>query len=231
MTEEEAALHAAQQVGHLYTFLTIVAIAGIALIVMAFFGSLTARQAIKRGHLPRTWFWIGFTLPVIGLIALFVAKPGPAAQMHREHWFRALFRRERVWDEGDARGAPRRRVLLDAGLIAVAGLAGLIIGGTSVGWGWGIFWGIVGIGVGAVVLMGVSIVTDRLPQPEPGYTPSEDRPPEPRRVVTLVFPLVLMVVAFWFGGVFGDVLWGVLWGVIGAAGVIAARNAGSISPN
>jgi phosphonate transport system permease protein len=340
VTDEEAARHAADEVGKLYRFLTIVAIVGIALIVMAFFGSLTARRALKRGHTPRRWFWIGFFLPLIGLIALYVVKPGPGAQAVRRSrtsiiieassivgfaaagflvgWLSAnwrwgvfwavvfclvpvlgrisvsIIRAEQVWTHIDPHERRRRRTatLVRVGVVAAAAGVGYLVGG-----GWRYLWACVAGLAGIAELMVASVITDQpsTPDPEnttgarprarllvvlgwtvgvaaaailaywvadswrplaallavavvvgtrvassipvrrpvarePGYEPHADRPPSPRRSITLVPALLIMVFGFWLGGVFADAAGGVVWGVIASVAAIGALWAAKARP-
>ncbi len=206
----------------LYRALFICFLVGLVLVVAAGFGSIASSLAERRGHPRRKWFWLGAFFWIFAIAALLIIEKGPAAQTRRYRsfgeWMSHPFEPEHVWADETITGSHRpSRTLIVPG-VAVAGF--------TLGWFlidpvWGWLLGIIGAVSAIVGLMIASSVGDRVVT-DPSYQPSEQRPPAPRRSVTLLPSLAITIAGFGLGGLVGDLLWGVLWGVIGGGAVVVA---------
>ncbi|MBU1866529.1 MAG: phosphonate ABC transporter, permease protein PhnE [Actinobacteria bacterium] len=205
----------------LYRFFFVLFLIGVVIVVAGIFGSITSALAERRGHLRRKWFWLGAFFWIFAIAALLIMKPGPAAQTRRhrgfQEWIRHPFEREHVWAEA---AGTTSRVPKTVSVITVA-VVGFVTGWLLIDPVWGWTLAILGGAGATVILMIASVVGERVVV-DPDYQPSERRPPTPRRSVTLLPSLGIVLAGFGLGGLAGDLLWGIVWGVIGGGAAVAA---------
>jgi len=154
----------------LYRAFFVLFLIGVALTVATVFGLIASSVAERRGHSRRKWFWLGFFLNIFAIAALYIIKPGPAAQIRRRRSFSEFLRhplrfREHVWVEDaaafavkdyqpdpDRPAAPRRSVTLLPALAIT--LAGFTVGGILGDVFGGLLWGVIGgaSAIGALIV-------------------------------------------------------------------------------